>query len=169
MPPAPPIRKFSLAFDAQEDRLAWDAEDLAGATTRLWLTQRLCRGLVAAVLPRLQAAAPADAAPRHAAAVQSWEQAAAMSEFGKIAGVQPGPDAASGLVSAVHIRPTADGLELKFDFGTDQSRTVGVAHAGVRQMLAVMRRLYQAAGWPMDIWPDWVEPPTAPPPADSVN
>jgi hypothetical protein len=164
------IHKFSLAYDAEEDRLAWDAEDILGGTTRLWLTQRLCRGLVGALLPMLEQAAPQAAAPGRQAVVQAWEQAAAMAEFGKTPGVRPRAETVAGLVRAAHIRPSPASLELTFEFGDGQSRVVAVAHAGVRQMLAVMRRLYVAAGWPLDIWPAWMaEPPAGRAPSGAVN
>jgi hypothetical protein len=52
------IHKFSLVYDATEDRLAWDAEDIQGATTRLWLTQK--------ALPRVGEGAASDGAGGHA-------------------------------------------------------------------------------------------------------
>lgn len=165
------IQKFSLIYDVAEDRMAWDSEDAHGATTRLWLTQRLCRGLVGAILPMLQGqpTAPEPVAVQRQAAVQSWEQAAAMADFGKVPGVRPRPQTVTGLVRAVQIRPFADRMDLTFDFGPDQSRTIGVSHPAVRQMLTVLHRLYGAAGWPTDVWPAWIEGPQAAPPPDAVN
>jgi hypothetical protein len=163
------IHKFSLSYDPAEDRLAWDTEDRAGVTTRLWLTHRLCRGLVNALLPMLQKATAQDVPAGHETTIQSWEQAAAMAEFGKVAPVKPQPQAASGVVRAVHIRPTAEGMNLTFDFGIDEVRTIGIATPGVRQTLAVMHRLYAAAGWPADIWPAWITDTAASAPKDAVN
>jgi hypothetical protein len=163
------IHKFSLVYDVAEDRLAWDAEDTDGATTRLWLTQRLSRGLVSALLPLLQAATAQKIAPQHEASVQSWEQAAAMAEFGKVPGVKPQAEATTGLVRAVHIRPSNTGMDLTFEFGADGSRTVSIAHAAVRQTLAVMHRLYVAAEWPLDVWPAWISQPAAPASAEALN
>src|SRR5262245_2692712 len=98
------IHKFSFSYDKAEDRLAWDTEDRAGATTRLWLTQRLCRGFVKALIPMLPTGA-VDSAPQHASTVQSWEQAAAMSTFGKTPPVQPTVKTVAGLLTALHITP----------------------------------------------------------------
>ena len=169
--PMSQIQKFSLIYDVAEDRMAWDSEDAQGATTRLWLTQRLCRGLVGAILPMLQVepAAPEPVAAQRQAAVQSWEQAAAMADFGKVPGVRPLPQTVVGLVKAVHIGPFADHMDLSFDFGRDERRTLGVSRPAVRQMLTVLHRLYVAAGWPMDIWPAWIEGPHGQPPIDALN
>jgi hypothetical protein len=117
----------------------------------------------------VQAATPQKIAPQNEASVQSWEQAAAMAEFGKVPGVRPQPQATTGLVRAVHIRPSGDGMDLTFDFGADESRTVAIAHAAVRQTLAVMHRLHVAAGWPLDIWPAWISQPAASAPIDALN
>lgn len=163
------IHKFSLVYDGDEDRLAWDTEDVEGVTTRLWLTQRLCRGVVNALLPLLQASTQAKAPPGHEATLQSWEQAAAMAAFGKIPPVKPRAESAVGLVRAVHIQPSSDGLVLTFDFGADEHRVIGLAQAEVRQTLTVMHGLHKAAGWPLDIWPAWISDPAAKAPVDVVN
>ena len=84
------IHRFSLVYDIPEDRIAWDVEDTDGVATRLWLTQRLCRALLTAIFPMVQAPAAADLPSQHQATLQSWEQAAAMSEFGKVPAVTLG-------------------------------------------------------------------------------
>ncbi|HEY5107969.1 MAG TPA: hypothetical protein VII73_14560 [Caulobacteraceae bacterium] len=162
------IHKFSLIYDAAEDRLAWIVEDLEGATTRLWLTARLCRGLVPAVV-RLLNKTRADIAAEHETAVQSWEQAAAMTGFGKVPAVRAGALTTTGLVTAAHIRPSVDGMVLTFDFGAGDNRTIALSTTAVRQMLAVMHRVHLAAGWPVDVWPAWIARAAARPPSDVVN
>ncbi len=150
------IHRFSLAYDTEEDRLTCDTEDRSGATTRLWLTQRLCRGLLPAVLPMLQKSVGQAVAPEHQAAVQSFEQAAALSAFAKLPPVRAQAETVEGLVKAVHIQPGPAGLTLTFDFGADGHRTLALTFAEVRQMLVVMHRLQALAGWPLDQWPDWI-------------
>jgi hypothetical protein len=162
------IRKFSLAYDTLEDRVACDAEDTQGVTTRLWLTQRLCRALVDAFLPIVEAAAP-KVTPEHQATVQSFEQAAALADLGKTAGPRPAPPSANGLVRAVRIHPLEARVEVKFEFGDNQAMALGSTHPGLRQILFVLRRIYGVAGWPLDFWPAWISEPGASPPADAVN
>jgi hypothetical protein len=153
------VRKISLVYDPAEDRLAWDAEDLSGGGARVWLTQRFCREFVTALIPRLPK--PTDVAPEHERAVQSFEQAAAMSGFGKTPGVRLTPDSTAGLVRAAHISPTKTGVRLAFDFGAGDQRSIDLDAAGVRQMLSVMHGLHVAAGWPTDFWPAWIATPSA--------
>ena len=163
------VHRFSLVYDTAEDRLAWDLEAVDGATARLWLTQRLCKGLAEALLRMVAAAAPPEAPPQHQVAAQSWEQAAAMAQFGKVPGVTPQPSALTGLVRTVHIRPVGERLDLTFEFGEGEQRTVGVDPPALRQLLGVMRRLYAAANWPMDVWPGWTAETPGAPPSDAVN
>jgi hypothetical protein len=162
------IRKFSLVYDPREDRLAWDTEDDAGATARLWLTQKLCRGMVKALVAMLEKR-DGGAAPQRQAAEQSWEQAAAMTGFGKTPGVKPRADSRGGLVRAVHIRPGPQALGITFDYADGEALTISVGQAAVRQTLAILYKLSVAAEWPLDIWPDWIADPTAAAPADRVN
>jgi len=162
------ICKFSLAYDAAEDRLAWDAEDLEGGVTRLWLTQRLCRGMIEALIPRLPKP-QAELAPEHEQAVQSWEQAAAMSEFGKTPGVLVQPESAAGLVRTVHLRPTAEAVTFVFEFGVGEERSITLAAPAIRQMLSVMHSLHAAAGWPTGAFPAWVFEPASAEAAPALN
>jgi len=163
------IHRFSLLYDMAEDRMALDAEDVQGATTRLWLTQRLCRGLVKALIPMLRQTPHRPVAAENEAAVQSWEQAAAMASFGKVPNVKPRPEAQTGVVRAAHITPSSEGVGLSFDFGPDHTRTLALGHAEVRQMLAVLYRLSAAADWPLDLWPAWIGEPAPGAGADPVH
>lgn len=158
------IGRFSIVYDPNEDRLALDAATTDGGTTRLWITQRLVRGLAGALLPVLEGRAPPDEAPAptpQRTAVQSWEQAAAMADFGKVPGVQPQPETVIGLVLAAHIRPVPQGVVITFDFVPKGQRTVELSPPALRQTLAVIHQLSLAAGWPTDFWPGWITDPGA--------
>ncbi len=163
------IRKVSLLYAAAEDRLALDMEDVEGGGTRLWLTQRLCRGLVTAIVPMLQQSVSLRLPGQPPETAQSWEQAAAMADFGQTPGVRTTPDAASGLVETLRISPPGDQMTLTFEFGTGQSRAVTLTVAALRQTLAVMHRLHVEAGWPLDVWPAWIADPAAHAAAGPVN
>jgi hypothetical protein len=150
------IRKISLVYDPAEDRVACDTEDMEGATTRLWLTRALCQALVEAVLPMLRPAATQVARPLHEAAVQSFEQAAAMAGLGRAPGVETRPQTVTGLVRALKISPSDTELSFTFEFGEGEVRVVKLGQAETRQALGVMHRLSEAAGWALDVWPAWI-------------
>lgn len=147
------ITRFSLLFDPAEDRLALDMLDDAGAETRLWLTQRLCRGLAPVLLPMVAGGPTGEDASR-----QSWAQAAAVEAMAATPPVRPGPKATVGLVFEVTLEPTPERLGLTFRFGA-QSRQLGLSPVALRQTLAELYRLHAAAGWPLDQWPAWVADP----------
>jgi hypothetical protein len=136
----PQMIRFSLSYDAPEDRIAWDAEDAAGVTIRLWLTQRFCRDFVGALAPRL---------PRPAA----------MASFGSAPGVTVQPDATAGLVRTVHIAPTPQNVALVFESGVAEPAAITLDSAALRQMLAVLFSLHKAAAWPTSFWPGWIAEP----------
>jgi hypothetical protein len=150
----PQMTKFSLSYDAPEDRIAWDAEDAAGGTTRLWLTQRFCRDFVGALAPRLPR--PSAELPEHEATAQAWEQAAAMANFGGVPGVAVQPGAAAGLVRTVHIAPTPQNVTLVFESAEAEAAAITLDSAALRQMLSVLFSLHKAAAWPTDFWPTWI-------------
>lgn len=167
------IRKFSFVYDTVEDRLACDTELTDGATTRLWLTQRLCRGLLLALLPMLERSVGADEA--HQTLVQSWEQVAALSDFGRTPAVETTPQSSVGLVHSVHLAPLERAIDIALEYrpsdgGADLRLGMVLAFPEVRQMLSAMHNLHVAASWPVDIWPAWIADPGAlAAPVDSVN
>jgi len=167
------IRKFSFVYDAGEDRLACDTELADGATSRLWLTQRFCRGFLLAILPMLERSVSADEA--HQPLVQSWEQVAALSDFGHTPAVETTAQSSVGLVHSAHLTPLERGVDIALEYrapegGPDLRQSMPLAFPEVRQMLSAMHNLHVVAGWPVDAWPAWIADPAAlAAPADSVN
>lgn len=151
------ITRFSLLFDPAEDRMALDMVDDAGAVTRLWLTQRLCRGLVQAMAPMVGAPGGGE---REDASRQSWAQAAAVEAMAGTPPVTPGTGATVGLVFEVNLTPSPGQLAITLRFA-DQSRDLTLSPVALRQTLAEMYRLHVAAGWPLDLWPAWIADPAA--------
>lgn len=162
-------RKISLIYVPVEDRLAFDIEDVEGAGTRLWLTHKLCRAMVATLVPMLQKVVTLQLPAESRETAQSWEQAAAMSDFGKLPGVRLQPESVSGLVHAVHISPPGGQMTLTFDFGEGESRVVTLTMQALRQTLAVMYRLHVEAQWPLEVWPSWIADPAAEAAGGAVN
>jgi hypothetical protein len=157
----PEIHKFSLSYDAAEDRIAWDAEDQEGGTTRMWLTQRLVQAVVKAIVPMVVQTGPQELPKGGETAVQSWEQAAAMADFGKVPAVRPQPQSLTGLVRTINLRPAGEKIVLTFEFGGPQPLAIGTNLPQIRQTLSVIHGLYVAAGWPLDFWPAWIADPAA--------
>lgn len=151
-----PITRFTLNYDPSEDRIALDAADAAEATLRLWLTRRLCQGVVKALVEMLE-----KGAAHPEATLQSWEQMAAMQGLGKTPGVKAAADAPGGLVTMVNVRPGNDRYALRFTFGDDEICRIGLTTTELRQTLSVLHGLYARAAWPSDVWPAWIADPVA--------
>lgn len=66
------IQKISLLYMPVEDRLAFDVQDAEGAGPRPWLTQKLRRALVAALVPLLGKVATLHLPPEARGTAQSW-------------------------------------------------------------------------------------------------
>lgn len=159
------IQKFSQLYDGAEDRIAWLTEDVDGATTKLWFTQRLCRNFVKALVPLLEKSQGDEAPQEHKEVVQSWEQAAAMAEFGKTPPVTPRAETVAGVVRNINMQPSGDGLVFAFDYGGEAPLVLALRLTETRQMLTVLSRMHAAAGWPCDAFPAWVDGPLAEPTA----
>jgi hypothetical protein len=155
------VRKFSLLYDMEQDRIAWDLEHMNGDTTRLWLTQRLGRRLIDAILPIVQKAAAKTVPAQHLETINSFEQAAAMANFGNVPGVRATPSSRAALITSVDLTPNEQGLVLTFHAG-GQTQALGLAPAQLRQTLSVIYKLHEGAGWPTDFWPAWIADPTSP-------
>jgi hypothetical protein len=164
-----PVQKFSINYVPAEDRLALDAEDAGGVTTRLWLTERLCRGMVPHLIKLLTERTAAKASGAVArSTVQSWAQLSAMQGLGETRAVQLKPDAPGGLVTTVHITPANGRFQIRFEFG-ERSLAIDYDEDALRQTLTLLARLYRLADWPGDLWPDWILDPVPEPAVRTVN
>lgn len=153
-----PGRTFSLLYDPSEDRIAWDMVDVAGETTRIWLTQRMCRQFVGALIPRLPQPGPRVAA-EHQSAVQGFQQAAAMSRLAPAPPVKPAQTDVAARARAIQLNPSPQGIGVVFDLGEAGQRSIGLDPAAARQMLTLLHGVHVHAGWPVDFWPDWIARP----------
>jgi hypothetical protein len=151
-----PVTRFSLNYDPSEDRIVLDAADEAEAATRLWMTRRLCEGVVKALVEMLE-----KGAAHPESTLQSWEQMAAMQGLDRTPGVKPAADAPGGLVTTVNVRPGNDRFALRFTFGDGEICKIGLTTTELRQTLSVLHGLYAKAGWPSAVWPAWIADPVA--------
>jgi hypothetical protein len=156
------IRRFVPDYHPREDRMVFVTEDADGVATRLWLTRRLCDRLVPHLVSHVEGTQAASSTPDRL--VQSWEQAAALAQLVKSPPV-PAPSS-GGLVEAVNVRSVKGECILTFAFGAGETRVLDLTLVELRQMLGVLHRLYLAAEWSGEIWPDWVSGETAARPAD---
>lgn len=153
----PGIERLTQGYDASEDRLFIDVRLTGGAACRLWLTQRLTGVLVQHLCLWLDEQLALTASGHHDARLHRFEQQAAAASLGPERAVEPGGEAL--LVHSVDLDRGEQALRLSFRAagarpGDGPQMTLDPVL--LRQWLAILRGLYAAAGWPTEVWPDWL-------------
>ncbi len=151
------IDTLTQGYDAVEDRLFIDVRDAAGAVLRLWLTRRLADAVFGHLCDWLQRSRSRGDAGFDQL-LHSWDQQAAQ------AGLRSGEpvrwQGEAVLLVAVDFTQTDQGCQLVFktQLAGQQQPVAAVTFTLVqlRQWLGIVHRLYAPAGWPEDIWPDWL-------------
>lgn len=159
------LKKVTLRYIPVEDRMRMDAmvaEEKEVFT--FWLTQRLCRELVTALVKHLSSAglAKSGATPADIAAVQGYYQQQAKSAKKKTAPV-PVATPRSHLVDRVQLRTSAKAIQIVFPVGDGGQAILPFVSHEARQWLEILYRQYRVAGWPLDMWPQWIRDEKATP------
>ncbi|WP_332812505.1 hypothetical protein [Sphingomonas sp.] len=170
--PPPEIQWFNTHYIPPEDRLRLACALAAGGTETLWVTQRLANALVKKLLEWLDKQTVQDR--RFAEVDHRVAQKSALARAPKQAPRQL-PEAesegAGWLVRSVGINSGKNLIILTFkgDAGKDDAAKDDPAKNDVeralrlrfnpqhlRQWLNVLSKQYRRAGWPGDVWPDWM-------------
>ncbi len=137
-------------------------------TTVLWLPQRLLNRLVPALCRKI---GPEPGGGRQAEALNAFEQMAAVEALTPLPVVQPGAQSLSHTIRVVTIVPGAVAIQLllRDSEGADGTTvSMTLRHEELRQWLAILHNHYVTAGWPTEIWPEWLRAPTSGISADRV-
>jgi hypothetical protein len=151
------IRRVTVSYDAQEDRLQLAVEDNVGHVITLWLTQRLANRLVAVLLARLAEATAdhSDASTR--ATMQAWEQSAAYAQHSPQSPVQSRGPVTRSLITSVDISHADGHFRLVIRWAEDQTVALPLDSTALRQWLGIVYGRYREADWPCEgIWPSWI-------------
>lgn len=148
------ITRITIQYDDTEDRIKLLGETPEG-TAVLWFTQRLLNRVIAVLCQKLE---PSDSDPR-LEALNSFAQMAAIYTLEPLPPVQPPSDADTMLVQEVSITAGAEVVQLvlKQVPGEVGEFSLALRNDELRQWLAILHGQYVKAGWPTNIWPDWVE------------
>ena len=151
----PELQRLTTTYDAIQDRIRLTGEADAGGRVVLWLTQRLLNRLVAYLSQWLEQQGGAQA---HAALVLAFEQQVAVAGLVPQAPVSSGVDALERLVESVDVRADAGLVVLLLKgAGGEPLARLGLVPVALRQWLGIVHAGYGQAGWPMDVWPGWME------------
>lgn len=141
-------------------RLSGEAED--GQVLVLWLTQRLLCRLVPHLVQWLDKRAPLQASSRPmAAAAQVMHVFAQQSAVARLSPQAPVETTAAGrgwLVQKVDVATLEESVRLAFkppgEGGGQACVTMEATH--LRQWLGIVHGQWLQAGWPPDVWPQWM-------------
>ena len=179
------LQRVTTSYVDSEDRMRLAGETAQGQAVVLWLTQRLLARLLPIFFRWLEqhqtgTTSESDADGRsltraaaeqgHAEWLQSFAQQAAVAGLVAQPPVQTAQAQGSQLVHSVDVQGVVteqdDGAALRLTFKAPQEPSASGALVGaygltlapliLRQWVAIMFDQYRAAGWPLDLWPDWV-------------
>lgn len=163
------IRRFTTDYVPVEDRIRLSLERGDGAVRILWLTRPLLNKLVARLVERVDAAAPASVStdrPLTSGAQQRFVQQAAEASLKPQEPVRAGTAARQAgvamLVTSIGLRDGQGALTVEFKGGDQVLEAVPFTGEALRQWLGVLHKCYCHAGWGGDFWPGWITPDRSP-------
>ena len=153
----PTLERITTEYIDLEDRIRLAGEVGNAAPVVIWLTQRLLQRLVPALLQWLERQ---DDDISRAEVLQSFAQQAARAELTPQAPVQAVAGCAAWLAQSVDITRSEQLLSLTFRGADGEDATLNLAAKPLRQWLSIVHDTYLKAGWPLDMWPNWIREST---------
>ena len=165
------LQRITTEYVEVEDRIRLSGESEDDQTIALWLTQRLLAQVISHLLGLIekQSTVPGKTDDTRAPAsslMQGFAQQAAEAELAPEQPVQTISSSLSWLIQEVDIALSGEGalvLVFKRDIGAiagqDDARmaTLTVESKQLRQWLGIVHAQWQRAGWPLAIWPTWMD------------
>ena len=177
------LQRITTEYVDTEDRIRLSGEVKENTSIVLWLTQRLLAQLITHLLGLIEKQSldlgntdSADPAPA-SSLMQGFAQQVAQAELIPGLPVQAAASAQSWLVLEVDISLSPEGtlvLVFKREAGkaaAQESEDAGKATLTVeakqlRQWLGIVHSQWQQAGWPLTVWPIWMDEQS---PSDTAN
>jgi hypothetical protein len=149
------LARVTTLFDEREDRIRLSGEIDDGSTCVIWITQRLLLRLLPRLFEWLEREVPDVMA---GSAIQEFRQQTAAAALEHQAPVQTDAQAQSWLLTSVDVSTRRQGIRLLFKGDADDQRiSLGLAGRPLRQWLGVLHGQCKRGGWPMEVWPSWME------------
>ncbi len=174
------LQRITSEYVEAEDRIRLSGEDEQGNSIVLWLTQRLLAQLISHLLALIEEQAPdiaknSNAADTTQSLMQGFAQQAAQADLAPELPVETAANSQSWLVQEVDIALSAEGalvLVFKREIGAgtaiqdeeletpecDNAKAILTVEAKqLRQWLGIIQAQWQRAGWPLTLWPGWMD------------
>lgn len=168
------LQRITTEYVEAEDRIRLSGEGEEGQTLVLWLTQRLLSHVIPHLIGLIEqpSTSLSDNSQPHVPAsslMQGFAQQAAESELPPEPPVRTEAASELWLVQEVDIAPASEGaLVLIFkrerdnaqQLSDDGKAALSLEAKQLRQWLGIIHTQWQLAGWPLTIWPTWMDEQT---------
>ena len=160
------LQRITTEYVDTEDRIRLSGEAEENETIVLWLTQRLLSQVISHLLRLIEKQSLNLANTDSSSLMQGFEQQLAQAQLAPGLPVQTTATAQSWLILEVDISLSPEGtLVLVFKRGTDSAAllegagkaTLTIEAKQLRQWLGIVHAQWQQAGWPLTLWPTWMD------------
>lgn len=145
------IASFTARYDRVEDRISFDCALLGGGTIQLYITHRLGRKIVSALISQIQA--------RQSGELENeFSQRAAVSSKAKSDAVKlEVTNSSVWLVSSMKVQTLGDEvIRLVFQNSDNDSVHIQGRDALIRNVVDVLYKAFVLAEWDETVFPNWV-------------
>jgi hypothetical protein len=160
------LKRITTEYVDTEDRIRLSGEAEKNETIVLWLTQRLLSQVISHLLRLIEKQSLNLANTDSSSLMLGFEQQLAQAQLAPGLPVQTTATAQSWLILEVDISLSPEGtLVLVFKRGTDNAAllegagkaTLTIEAKQLRQWLGIVHAQWQQAGWPLTLWPTWMD------------
>lgn len=165
------LQRITTEYVEKEDRIRLSGETEDNKTIVLWLTQRLLSQVISHLLGLIEKQSPGLSQSGNTQApasslMQGFAQQAAQAELTPEQPVQTASSSESWLIQEVDIALSPEGslgLVFKRNIGAvaqqndEGMATLNVEAKQLRQWLGIVHAQWQRAGWPLTLWPTWMD------------
>jgi hypothetical protein len=158
----PELQKITSEYLEHEDRVRLSGEVDAGSTEVLWLTQRLLILMIEHLSAWLEeqsggSGSESARAEHTTEMLQGFAQQAASAELVPEQPVQQRSNSRAWLVNSVDITRGPEAIVLTFKGADGEEATLNLEAQHLRQWLGIVYSLWGLAGWPLAVWPQWMQ------------
>lgn len=153
---APLLKRVTVEFIRDEDRLRMAGLTKDGQPVVIWLTRRMLALLLPVLLEHLDDQFHA-AAPEHRETLQEFAQQAAIGALDGSDPVQAADDDGALLPNAIDVAQLREGgIVLTFRRGEQGAYRLPLLGPALRQWIHILFNAHRKAEWHLEQWPAWL-------------
>ena len=147
------LERFSTIYVAEEDRLRLSSEIIDGTLETIWLTQRFLLGALPPLLKWLEKQIPSSLSINE---VQEFQQQASTAAIKPQKPVQAEADHPSWIPTTANIASSEKMIKITLKDCNQNQVHLNLTAKQLRQWLSIVHDCWGKAGWPPQVWPDWI-------------